>query len=157
MLSRLVQLLPPRVRRFLRRIPVLVRLYQWLQRGQLQDRNALVALVTVTVVIGISAPASQTWFSPSAVVLTVPAGGLTLRVRSLGVLLGAVGAALLYDAIAMGFSRVGPGVIATIIVTAVLATVLARSREQLGVKGLRGEQMLLELRDRLGRRFVVRR
>ncbi|MEV0406711.1 PP2C family protein-serine/threonine phosphatase [Actinoallomurus sp. NPDC050550] len=152
MLSRLVQFLPPRVRRFLRRIPVLVRLYQWLQRGQLmQDRNALIALITVTVVIGISAPTSQTWFSPSAVVLTVLAGGLMLRVRSLGILLGAVAAALLYDAIAMGFSRVGPGVIATIIVTAVLATVLARSREQLGVKGLRGEQMLLELRDRLRR------
>src|SRR5262249_43589997 len=88
---------------------------------------------------------------PSAVVLTVLAGGLTLRVRSLGVLFGVVAAALAYDAIAVGFQKVGLGVIATIVITAVLAIVLARSRQKLGVKGLRGEQMLLALRARLRR------
>jgi hypothetical protein len=152
MLSRLVHLLPSGVRAFLRRIPILLRLYQWLQRGQLtRDRNALIGLVAMTVAIAVSAPASQTWFSPSAVVLTVLAGGLLLRVRSLAVLLGVVGAALLYDALAVGFRKVGPGVIATIVITAVLAIVLARSRQQIGVKGLRGEWMLLELRNRLRR------
>jgi hypothetical protein len=152
MLTRLVHLLPPRVRAFLRRIPVLVWLYRWARRGHLtRDRNALIGLIVITAAVAISAPASQTWFSPSAVVLTVLAGGLILRLRSLGVLLGVVAAALVYDAIAVGFSKVGPGVIATIVVTAVLAIVLARSRQQLGVKGLRGEQMLLELRDRLRR------
>ncbi len=152
MLTRLVHLLPPRVRVFLRRIPFLVGLYRWARRGHLtRDRNALIALIIVTVALAISAPASQTWFSPSAVVLTVLAGGLILRMRSLGVLLGVVAAALVYDAFAVGFRKVGPGVIATIVVTAILATVLARSRQQLGVPGLRGEQMLLELRDRLRR------
>ena len=152
MLTRLVQLLPPRLRAFLRRIPVLVRIYQWLRRGQLtQDRNALVALVAVTIGIGVSAPVSKTWFSPSAVVLTVLAGGLLLRVRSLVVLFGVVAAALAYDAVTVGFSHVGPGVIGTTLITAALALVLARSRQQIGVKGLRGEWMLLELRDRLRR------
>jgi stage II sporulation SpoE-like protein len=152
MLSRLVHLLPPRVRVFLRRIPALVWLYRWLRRGHLtNDRNALIGLIIVTVALALSAPVSQTWFSPSAVVLTVLAGGLTLRVRSLGVLLGVVALALLYDAVAVGFRKVGPGVMATIVITAVLAIVLARSRQQIGVKGLRGEQMLLELRDRLRR------
>ncbi|MFB9833185.1 PP2C family protein-serine/threonine phosphatase [Actinoallomurus acaciae] len=152
MLSRLVHLLPPRVRVFLRRIPVLVWLYRWARRGHLtSDRNALIGLIVITAALAISAPVSQTWFSPSGVVLTVLAGGLTLRVRGLGVLLGVVAAALVYDAIAVGFHKVGPGVMATIVVTAILAIVLARSRQQIGVKGLRGEQMLLELRDRLRR------
>jgi hypothetical protein len=152
MLTRLVHLLPPRVRVFLRRIPVLVWLYRWARRGHLtRDRNALIGLIVITAALAISAPASQTWFSPSAVVLTVLAGGLILRLRSLGVLLGVVAAALVYDAIAVGFRKVGPGVIATVVITAILAIVLARSRQRLGVKGLRGEQMLLELRDRLRR------
>jgi Stage II sporulation protein E (SpoIIE) len=152
MLTRLVHMLPPRVRVFLRRIPVLVWLYRWARRGHLtRDRNALIGLIVITAALAISAPASQTWFSPSAVVLTVLAGGLILRLRSLGVLLGVVAAALVYDAIAVGFRKVGPGVIATILITAILAIVLARSRQRLGVKGLRGEQMLLELRDRLRR------
>jgi hypothetical protein len=152
MLTRLVQLLPPRVRAFLRRIPVLVAFYRWLKRGYLtRDRNALICLVVVTGAVAISAPASQTWFSPSAVVLTVLAGGLLLRLRSLAVLLAVVAAAIAYDAIAVGFHKVGPGVMATIVITAILAIVLARSRQQIGVKGLRGEQMLLELRDRLRR------
>jgi hypothetical protein len=152
MLTRLVHLLPPRVRVFLRRIPVLVWLYGWTRRGHLtRDRNALVGLIVITAALAISAPTSQTWFSPSAVVLTVLAGGLILRLRSLGVLLGVVAAALVYDAIAVGFHKVGAGVIATILITALLAIVLARSRQRLGVKGLRGEQMLLELRDRLRR------
>ena len=152
MLTRLVHLLPPRIRAFLRRIPFLVWLYRWARRGILtRDRNALIGLVVVTAALAISAPLSQTWFSPSGVVLTVLAGGLLLRVRSLAVLLGVVAAALVYDAIAVGFRKVGPGVIATIVVTAILAIVLARSRQQIGVKGLRGEQMLLELRDRLRR------
>jgi hypothetical protein len=152
MLTRLVHLLPPRVRAFLRRIPILVGFYRWLRRGYLtRDRNALICLVVVTAGLAISAPASQTWFSPSAVVLTVLAGGLLLRLRSLAVLLVVVAAAIAYDAIAVGFHKVGPGVMATIVVTAILAIVLARSRQQIGVKGLRGEQMLLELRDRLRR------
>src|SRR3954465_4877706 len=104
MLSRLVHLLPPRVRAFLRRIPLLVWLYRWARRGILtRDRNALAALIVVTAALAISAPASQTWFSPSAVVLTVLAGGLVLRLRSLGILLGVVAAALVYDASRIGF------------------------------------------------------
>jgi hypothetical protein len=151
MLSRLVALLPRRLRAFLRRIPILVRIYQRLRRGQLftRDRNVLIALATITIVIGVSAPQSQTWFSPSAVVLTVLGGGLMLRVRSLAILLGVVGAVVVYDSLALGFPRVGPGLIGTVVITAVLSVVLARTREQIGVQGLRGDRMLLELRDRL--------
>jgi serine phosphatase RsbU (regulator of sigma subunit) len=150
MLSRLVALLPTRLRAFLRRIPILVRLYRWLRRGQLsRDRNVLVALALITVIIGISARQWHIWFSPSAVVLTVLAGGLMLRVRSLGFLLAVVAAMFGYDSLTLGFDRIGLGLVATVMITAVLAVVLARTREQLGIQGLRGDRMLVELRDRL--------
>src|SRR5262249_27655757 len=145
-----VHLLPPGLRAFLRRIPFFVRVYRWLRRGNLtRDRHMFVALGVAAVVIGMMATVSQTWFPSSAIVLTVLAGGLLLRVRSLGVLLGVVTGVLAYDGFSVGWNRVGPGVVATVLATAVLALTLARTREQIGVQGLRGEYMLLELRDRL--------
>ena len=53
---------------------------------------------------------------------------------------------LVYDALT---GRAGPGIIATIVVTALFADVLARTRWKLGMRGLRGDQMLIELRDRI--------
>jgi hypothetical protein len=150
MLQRLVRLLPPRVRAFLRRIPVLVRFYQWLRRGRLtRERYVFVALALVAVALGVSATWSEAWAPSGALVLTVLAGGLLLRVRSLVALLGVVAVMLGYDMWQLSLAKVGPGMIATVVVTAVLALTLARTRQQLGVQGLRGEYMLLELRDRL--------
>lgn len=150
MLSRLVALLPTRLRRQLRQIPVLVRTYQWLRRRRLsRDRNVLILLAAVTIAIGVSAPRSQTWFSPSAVVLTILGGGLMLRVRSLAFLLGVVAVVVTYNTVTLGVARVGLGVYGTVLITAVLAVALAHSRQQIGVQGFRGERMLLELRDRL--------
>lgn len=152
MLQRLVHLLPPGLRAFLRRVPFFVRVYRWLRRGKLTgERHMFVVLAVAAVVIGLMATVSETWFPSSAIVLTVLAGGLLLRVRSLGLLLGVVAAVLAYDGFTVGWPRVGPGVIATVVATAVLALTLARTREQIGVQGLRGEYMLLELRDRLRR------
>src|SRR5262249_4495627 len=53
---------------------------------------------------------------------------------------------LAYDVVE---GRAGPGLIATIAVTAVVADALARTREKLGMLGLRGETRLIELRDRI--------
>lgn len=47
----------------------------------------------------------------------------------------------------MGY--IGPGLLVTFGFTAVLAALMARTRGKLGVQGLRGDVMLLELRDRL--------
>ncbi|WP_200827281.1 PP2C family protein-serine/threonine phosphatase [Thermomonospora echinospora] len=152
MLQRLVHLLPPRVRAFLRRIPVLVRFYQWLRRGRLtRERYMFVVLALVAVGLGFSATWSEAWAPSGALVLTVLAGGLLLRVRSLVALLGVVAVMLGYDMWQLSVAKVGPGMIATVVITAVLALTLARTRQQLGVQGLRGEYMLLELRDRLRR------
>lgn len=150
MLQRLVHLLPPKVRAFLRRIPILVRIYRWLRQGKLtRERYVFVALSLLAVALGVIATWSEAWAPSGALVLTVLAGGLLLRVRSLVALLAVVAVMLGYDMWRLGSAKVGPGMIATVVITAVLALTLARTRQQLGVQGLRGEYMLLELRDRL--------
>jgi hypothetical protein len=150
MLQRLVHLLPPGIRDFLRRIPVLVRFYQWLRRGRLvRERFVFAALTLLTIGVGLAAEFSSALFPAGALVLLVFAGGLLLRMRALSGLLAIVAGVLTYVAIRLGPGRVGPGVVATILITAMLALVLSRTRQQIGVQGLRGEYMLLELRDRL--------
>ena len=60
-----------------------------------------------------------------------------------------VAVVLAFTAYALDFSQVGPGLAVTIGVTAVVAYLLSGVRERLGVQGLDGEKMLLELRDRI--------
>ena len=118
-------------------------------RHQLITRNRRVAvgLAVVTVVISVAAVhVSQAWFSPGLLILPVLAGGLLLWPRALHILFAVIAAGLAYD-VAMGLA--GPGLVATIVVTALLADVLARTRKKLGMQGLRGNQMLIELRDRI--------
>ena len=79
-------------------------------------------------------------------ILPILAGGLLLWPRALRILFGVVAVMLAYDWLK---GRAGPGIIATIVVTALFADVLARTREKLGMQGLRGDQMLIELRDRI--------
>ncbi|MBB4933235.1 hypothetical protein F4561_004055 [Lipingzhangella halophila] len=113
-------------------------------------RLVLITLVALAVGIGIGAVWGPTsWFPPSAVILTVLAGGLLLKRKSLAFLLCVVAAVLLFVAFQLDFGRVGPGLLVTIGVTAVLAYLLSGVRERLGVQGLGGERILLELRDRL--------
>ncbi|GAA3746859.1 PP2C family protein-serine/threonine phosphatase [Spinactinospora alkalitolerans] len=113
-------------------------------------RLVLITLVVLAVGIGIGAVwGPPGWFPPSAVILTVLAGGLLLKRKSLAFLLVVVAAVLLFTAFALDFGQVGPGLLVTIGVTAVLAYLLSGVRERLGVQGLSGEKMLLELRDRL--------
>src|SRR2546421_6749995 len=120
-----------------------------LMRHQLITRNRRVAvgLALVTVFISVAAvQISEAWFSPGLLILPVLAGGLLLWPRALHILFAVIAAGLAYDAL-MG--QAGPGLIATIVVTALLADVLARTRKKLGMQGLRGNQMLIELRDRI--------
>ncbi|HEY7147007.1 MAG TPA: PP2C family protein-serine/threonine phosphatase [Streptosporangiaceae bacterium] len=118
-------------------------------RRQFITRNRRVAFGLAIVVAGIGIAAvevSVSWFSPGVMILPILAGGLLLWPRALRVLFCVVAATLTYDAVE---GRAGPGIIATIVVTALIADVLARTREKLGVRGLRGDQMLIDLRDRI--------
>jgi hypothetical protein len=120
-----------------------------LVRRQFLTRNRRLAFVLAVAVAVIGAAAvrvSVSWFSPGVMILPLLAGGLLLWPRALRVLFVLVGAALAYDA---AEGKAGPGIIATIAVTAVFADALARARAKLGVQGLRGDQMLIELRDRI--------
>ncbi len=89
---------------------------------------------------------SEWWFSPGVMILPILAGGLLLWPRALRIYFGFAAAALIYDVVD---GKAGAGIIATIVLTAIFADVLARTREKLGVQGLRGDRMLVELRDRI--------
>jgi Stage II sporulation protein E (SpoIIE) len=86
------------------------------------------------------------WFSPGVMILPILGGGLLLWPRALRIFFAFAGAALIYDVVE---DKAGFGIIATIVLTGAFADVLARTREKLGLLGLRGDQMLVELRDRI--------
>jgi len=112
-----------------------------------RNRRVAVALTVVTVVISVAAVyVSEAWFSPGLLILPVLAGGLLLWPRALRILFCVIAAGLAYDALR---GLAGPGLIATIVVTGLVADVLARTRKKLGMQGMRGNQMLIELRDRI--------
>jgi Stage II sporulation protein E (SpoIIE) len=120
-----------------------------LLRRQFITRNRRLAFGLAVAVIVIGAAAvrvSVSWFSPGVMILPILAGGLLLWPRALRVLFAIVAIALAYDAMQ---GRAGPGIIATIVITGLFADVLARTRAKIGIQGLRGDQMLIELRDRI--------
>lgn len=107
------------------------------------------ALAVAVVGIGVAAVfVSASWFSPGLMILPILAGGLLLWPRALLILFAIAAAMLGYD-IAQNDERTGFGIVATIAVTAVYAFLLARVRAKLGLLGMRGDQMLVELRDRI--------
>jgi general stress protein CsbA len=116
---------------------------------QFITRNRRMALILSVAVIAISVAAvhvSVWWFSPGVMILPILAGGLLMWPRALRIFFVIVAAALIYDLVK---GKAGAGIVATIVLTAVFADVLARTRKKLGVLGLRGDRMLLELRDRI--------
>ncbi|HTT51385.1 MAG TPA: PP2C family protein-serine/threonine phosphatase [Streptosporangiaceae bacterium] len=122
-------------------------------RGQIRrqfitrNRRMAAVLTVATVFIGVATVhVSEWWFSPGMMILPVLAGGLLLWPRALRILFGLVALMLVYDAL---YGRAGAGIIATVVITGLFADALARTRWKLGVQGLRGDQMLIELRDRL--------
>jgi Stage II sporulation protein E (SpoIIE) len=105
-------------------------------------------LALLTVAIGVGAlKTSADWLSPGVMILPVLAGGLLLWPRALRVLFCLVAVMLAIDWV--NGKRAGLGIVAAIVVTALFADVLARTRAKLGIPSLRGDRMLVELRDRL--------
>src|SRR5260370_1460289 len=109
-----------------------------LVRRQFLTRNrrlAFVLAVTVAVIGAAAVRVSVSWFSPGVMILPLLAGGLLLWPRALRVLFVLIAGALAYDAVE---GKAGPGIIATIAVTAVVGRALAPARAEPGVQGLRG-------------------
>ena len=116
---------------------------------QFITRNRRMAFILSVAVIAISVAAvhvSVWWFSPGVMILPILAGGLLMWPRALRIFFVIVAGAVLYDLLQ---DKAGAGIVATIVLTALFADVLARTRKKLGVLGLRGDRMLLELRDRI--------
>jgi hypothetical protein len=103
------------------------------------------ALVVVAIGVGAVRTSGQ-WLTPGVMILPILAGGMLLWPRALRILFAIVAVMLAYD---WANDRAGLGIAATIVVTALFADAVSRSREKLGVRGLRGDQMLIELRDRI--------
>jgi hypothetical protein len=120
----------------------------WISR-QLITRNRRVALGLAATVLAIGIGAVRVpgqWLSPGVMILPILAGGLLLWPRALRILFVFVAGMLAYDILD---DRAGLGIAATIAITALFADLQARSRKKLGMQGLRGDQMLIELRDRI--------
>ena len=112
-----------------------------------RNRRAAFGLAVLTIVIAVAAVhVSEWWFSPGVMIVPILVGGLLLWPRALRILLAIAAAGIVYDVVE---DRAGAGIVATIVVTAVFADVLARTRGKLGTRGLRGDRMLIELRDRI--------
>jgi len=112
-----------------------------------RNRRLAFVLSLVTIAIAIAAVhVSEWWFSPGVMILPILAGGLLLWPRALRIFFVFAAAALIYVVVDR---KAGAGIVATIVLTAIFADAAARTRKQLGVQGLRGDRMLLELRDRI--------
>src|ERR1700758_825996 len=120
--------LPPRLQRAIRKSRAQV-------RNQFTTRNRRIAFALCVLTIAIAVAAvhiSAWWFSPGVMILPILAGGLLLWPRALRIYFGFAAVALIYDVFE---GKAGVGIIATIVLTAVFADVLARTREKLGVQG----------------------
>jgi hypothetical protein len=106
---------------------------------------ALVALLTF-----LSCAYDPTWAPASLLALPLLATGLYVtRRRDVVILSAAAFAGALIVLATRGAAGVRPPVFLLLAAVAVVAYLLVGSRERLGVSGLRGETMLVELRERL--------
>jgi hypothetical protein len=108
----------------------------------------LCALTVATVVVSLLNLAVPTLFPVLSLIIVLMVGGFLLSVRSLLLLYFVVAAALVF----VSGRRTEPPSLGTWVMLSVAAVLLlgfARSREKLGVQGIVGEAMLIDLRDRL--------
>jgi hypothetical protein len=117
-------------------------------RGRVLVLPVLLGVVVLLTVL--SCVADVTWAPPSLLLLPVLAGGLLIgRVRDIAVVGLAAFAGLLVTLGVRGADAVRPPTFVLLASVAGVSYVLVSSRERLGVSGLRGESMLVELRERL--------
>lgn len=117
------------------------------QRGKRMAFGALLGLTALCLVLnGVFGAAA---FPVLAIVVPVVFGGLLLEPRPLLVLIVAAFAVVAAENIGVGNNVVHPGAYAVVGIVATIALQQSVERERLGLSIGRGEQMLIELRDRL--------
>jgi hypothetical protein len=133
----------------------ITRARRWLGRFAAPEsiRGKRIALLALLVLTGLclvlnSALGAQA-FPVLTLVVPLVFGGLLLAPRSLFVELIAVLAVLVAENLGVGDNTVHPGAYIVVVIVAGIAFQQSLDRERLGLSLGRGEQMLIELRDRL--------
>ncbi len=127
--------------------------FNWLsarRRDRLRQGLTFPFLVAVIVFIAIASPEiGPDWLPPSLVIVPLLMGGVLLGQRAMRWLIALAAIALLYVGLRVGWRELRPGFLPVLLVAALVTDEFARRREELGVPAMRGEGMLLELRERL--------
>ncbi|MFB7152102.1 PP2C family protein-serine/threonine phosphatase [Streptomyces virginiae] len=123
-------------------------------RGDASDWLAFIGLLLTVPAIACGTLMLPVWFSPSALVLPIVAGGLLLRPASLLALYAASAAALIVEALVLGPytqgpARVTPGTVLVVAACGFFGLVIAQFRSRVGVPWRRGGTMLFDLRERI--------
>ncbi|MFD7263948.1 PP2C family protein-serine/threonine phosphatase [Streptomyces sp. NPDC059874] len=123
-------------------------------RGDASDWLAFGGLLLTVPAIACGTLMMPVWFSPSALVLPIVAGGLLLRPASLLALYAASAAALIVEALVLGPytqgpARVTPGTVLVVAACGFFGLVIAQFRSRVGVPWRRGGTMLFDLRERI--------
>ncbi|MER7826899.1 MULTISPECIES: PP2C family protein-serine/threonine phosphatase [unclassified Streptomyces] len=123
-------------------------------RGDGSDWLAFGGLLLTVPAIACGTIMLPVWFSPSALVLPIVAGGLLLRPASLLGLYAASATALIVEALVLGPytqgpARVTPGTVLVVAACGFFGLVIAQFRSRVGVPWRRGGTMLFDLRERI--------
>ncbi|WP_030757250.1 MULTISPECIES: PP2C family protein-serine/threonine phosphatase [unclassified Streptomyces] len=123
-------------------------------RGDGSDWLAFGGLLLTVPAIACGTMMLPVWFSPSALVLPIVAGGLLLRPASLLGLYAASATALIVEALVLGPytqgpARVTPGTVLVVAACGFFGLVIAQFRSRVGVPWRRGGTMLFDLRERI--------
>ncbi|WP_299527474.1 PP2C family protein-serine/threonine phosphatase [uncultured Streptomyces sp.] len=121
-------------------------------RGDGADWIALVGLLLTIPALTAATVWNAEWFSPTALVLPIVAGGLLLRPASLLSLYAVAAGALIVESYALGTTEaitVTPGTVLVVGACGFFGLVLAQFRARVGVPWRRGGTMLFDLRERI--------
>ncbi|MEU3727034.1 PP2C family protein-serine/threonine phosphatase [Streptomyces sp. NPDC031705] len=123
-------------------------------RGDASDWLAFGGLLLTVPAMACGTLLMPVWFSPSALVLPIVAGGLLLRPASLLGLYAAAASALIVEALVLGPytqgpARVTPGTVLVVAACGFFGLVIAQFRSRVGVPWRRGGTMLFDLRERI--------
>ncbi|GHB40101.1 membrane protein [Streptomyces cirratus] len=123
-------------------------------RGDASDWLAFGGLLLTVPAIAFGTLMMPVWFSSSALVLPIVAGGLLLRPASLLALYAASAVALIVEALVLGPytegpARVTPGTVLVVAACGFFGLVIAQFRSRVGVPWRRGGTMLFDLRERI--------
>lgn len=108
-----------------------------------------VALSGLSMAISYAGISYSQWVSPADFVLALIIGGYMLRPRQLAALYAVVAASVAYSHVNRPDPGVSIGVLLLLGVVAALMWIVARDRARLGLQGMSGDSMLIDLRDRL--------